>query len=49
LPFELKLAGAETPVGSVIVLVTGPAGPEPVFVTVIGTVLVTPTASAGDG
>jgi hypothetical protein len=49
LPFELKLAGAETPVGSVIVLVTGPAGPEPVFVTVIGTVLVTPTTSAGEG
>jgi hypothetical protein len=49
LPFDEKLAGAETPAGSVTVVVTGPVEPEPVLATVTGNVLVTPSLRDGEG
>ena len=49
-PLLLKLAGADTPAGSVTVLVSGPvAGPWPLLVIVIGTLLACPTAKLGEG
>ena len=49
-PPSLKLAGALTPAGSVIVVVIGPVvGPLPLLVTVIGTLLATPATKLGEG
>lgn len=49
-PLLVKVAGAVTPVGNVIVVVMMPgAAPVPIFLTVMGKLLVTPTCKVGDG
>jgi hypothetical protein len=50
LPPLAKVAGADTPVGSVMVVVIGPvAGPEPTFVVVTGILLTCPTVNGVAG
>lgn len=49
-PLVVKFAGADVPVGNVIVVVIMPgAGPVPTFLTVICTSLGWPTVKVGDG
>jgi hypothetical protein len=50
LPPLVKVAGADVPVGNVMVVVIGPvAGPDPTFVVVIGILLTCPTVSGVAG